>query len=96
MAGYQLSGRAERDVAELYEFSVEQFGLGVAQTYFLDLHNAFELLGANPMMGRAVDEVRGGLRRFVHQRHSIYYSIDESRVLIERVLHVARDAMREF
>jgi plasmid stabilization system protein ParE len=48
------------------------------------------------MMGRAVDEVRGGLRRFVHQRHSIYYSIDESRVLIERVLHVARDAMREF
>ena len=96
MAGYRLSARARRDIDELYEYSIDRFGLAVAQAYFNGLHDVFELLGANPMMGRSVDHLRAGLRCFVHQRHSIYYRVDDRGPAIQRVLHVARDPLRAF
>lgn len=93
MAAYLLSDKAEADLTNLYAYSITSFGLAVARDYFLGIHEIFELLGSNPMIGVATDYVRPGLQRFPHQSHVIYYRIEPSGVRITRVLHSAQNPL---
>jgi plasmid stabilization system protein ParE len=46
-------------------------------------------------MGTAAEALAPGLRRFPHQRHTVYYRPQDGEVLIVRVLHASRDVNPE-
>jgi len=53
------------------------------------------LLADFPKIGVSVDELLTGARRFRFQSHNIFYTEDESGILIRAVLHVGQDLRPE-
>lgn len=56
-----------------------------ASRFIVQLDETCHLLGEMPMMGRARDDLRAGVRMFVHRRYVILYSLLENGVVIERI-----------
>jgi toxin ParE1/3/4 len=48
MGDYQLSGKADQDLDEIYEYSIKQFGEHVADEYFLSLRDCLLKLADSP------------------------------------------------
>ena len=86
MERYRLSKDAEDDLRRLYRHGVLTFGLAQADRYFDALFERFDELAENPLLYRAVDEIRPGYRRSVYGAHAIYYRINAGLVEIMRIL----------
>jgi toxin ParE1/3/4 len=64
MSGYLLSPRAQADLEEIWDYSVEIWGTDRAERYVRDLWEGIKYLAANPKRGRSCDEVRAGYRKY--------------------------------
>lgn len=51
MAAYQLTNQAEIEIEGIYEYSIFNFGLQVAQNYVSGLHDCLTLLANNQSWG---------------------------------------------
>jgi len=91
MARLAYSPEAIADIEEITAFSVERFGLYVADAYLTGLEAACEQLRDFPEMGPIYPRVRPEIRCLIHQRRRIFYRFEEGIVLILRILHHARD-----
>lgn len=91
---YKLSEAAANDIEELLTRSMLDFGVTQTETYFQSLARCLELLGDNPEMGSAVDDIRPGYRCYLHQSHVIFYTGSQQDCLIVRILHKRMDAKR--
>lgn len=92
---YKLSNAAARDIAELLEQSLAEFGLQQAESSYTSLTRCLELLGDNPEAGRSAGEIRPGYRRFPHKSHPIFYKpLARDNILVVRILHHHMDAIR--
>lgn len=91
---YKLSRQAERDIEQIYQYSIAQFGVTQASDYLNELERAFELLAEFPRMGRSAEIMRPNLRCHQHQSHIIYYKPIANGISVVRVLHKRRDYKR--
>ena len=82
MARYRLSNVADQKIEAIYEYSLLNFGEARADAYFLALHDLFDLLGANPLMGREELKLGDQVRRFFHLSHIVFYRPTPDGVLI--------------
>jgi len=96
MKGYRLTKKADKDVSQLYEYGIGQFGLKRAKIYLHELIVRFEVLTENPALGRSAADVYPGLRRIAYKAHSIFYLLDSDGLLIVRVLRTEMDFKRQF
>lgn len=94
MAGYRLSAKAVEDIDGLYEYTILSFGLMQAREYLTGMHQRFEILAAQPNVGRAVPNLAVGLRCLDYQSHVVFYVPTDDGVWIVRVLHRSMDAKR--
>lgn len=94
MAEYRLSSRAEADLAEIADYTVETFGIEQARRYRDELESCFLTLAASPMIGRSADELGSNLRRYEHQSHIVFYLPSDLGVFVVRVLHQRMDYAR--
>lgn len=90
----KLSAAAAHDVEELLDRSIAEFGIQQTENYYDALMRCLELLGENPELGYAVDDIRSGYRRFPHESHVIFYTLDQNDVFVVRILHKRMDAVR--
>lgn len=88
MAAYRLTRRADRKLAAIYQYTLENFGETKADAYFAVLEKVFELLAERPYLGRPFHE----FRRFEHEAHVIFYRPQRASVLIVDVFHRREDA----
>jgi toxin ParE1/3/4 len=91
---YKLSEAAARDIDEILEQSLVEFGVRQMETYYTLLMRRLELLGGNPAIGSVAEDIRPGYRRFPHESHVIFYTIRTEDVLVVRILHQRMDAIR--
>lgn len=91
MADYQLSGKAEEDLIDIYTYSWQEFGEIRADAYLQALEEKFLLLAESPFIGRAIDHIRPGYRRFEHASHSVFYTVGDQTITVMRVLHNRQD-----
>lgn len=96
MGVYRISGKAEIDLAKLYEYGIEVFGLKQAQTYLLGLHSLFRILANNASIGRDASEFVISLKRFSYKSHTIFYLATDIDILIVRVLHQSMNYENNF
>lgn len=94
MAHYRLTRKADNDLVALYEYGIDAFGLIRAQDYLIGLHDCFELLAENPVLGRSAEELLPELKRFEHGSHVVFYLPDEFGILVIRVLRQESDFKR--
>ena len=92
MADVGFTHSAVADLSEIDEYSVAQFGEEAGEAYMRGFDRAFALLRDHPHAGPATPEFGKAYRCLIHQRHRIFYTVENSRILIVRVLHHARDA----
>ena len=91
---YRLSLEADKDLEDIYDYTVSQFGEDQAVKYLLGLEEIFFSLCDNPQMGRERKEIRENLRSVSKESHTIFYRIADTHIWIARVLHASRDVIR--
>ena len=84
---YQLSPRARDDLESVWLYTLSQWGHEQTGKYIDDLATAFDLLTANPRLGKSCENIRPGYRRYPVLRHVIYYREVGYGIEIVRVLH---------
>lgn len=94
MPRFRLSSRAESDLSEIADYTIESFGLDQARRYVEGLEVCFQALADRSSEGRSAAELAPGLMRFRQQSHVVFYMPDEEGVLIVRVLHKSMDFQR--
>jgi toxin ParE1/3/4 len=91
MAEFKLAPRAERDLEEIWHYTVEQWSVEQAENYVHGLIDAMDALAESPLRGRSAEEVRPGYRRHSVGAHVIFYVPKNYGVAIIRVLHQRMD-----
>jgi len=91
----RLTGRAARDINEIEQHSAAEFGSSLTAQYLQGLHEAFARLRDFPGIGVMRDDLRPGTRSLRYRSHRIYYRPMPGGILIQRVLHYARQVRRE-
>ena len=91
---YELSLEADKDLEEIFDYSVAQFGVEQAVKYLGKFETVFENLCSNPRAGRVRNEIRKGLRSVSNESHIVFYRVLIDRLRIVRVLHSSRDIGR--
>ena len=94
MGVYRISRKAEIDLAKLYEYGIETFGLQQAKLYVLGIHELFETLANNVRLGRDASELALSLKRFSYKSHTIFYLITATDIFIVRVINQNMDYQR--
>ena len=89
MPEVRLSKRAERDIGDIADYTIEQFGIEQARTYRDSMNACFNSIVENPKLGKKIDHIRKGYRCLMHQSHAIFYKVERRDILIIRVLHQA-------
>jgi toxin ParE1/3/4 len=96
MAACSLSSQAATDIAGIYEYTIQTFGLAQARNYLAGLHDRFQMLAENPLYGRSATDLATNLRRLEYRSHVVFYVPKEPSILIVRVLHQSMDATTHF
>jgi len=77
---------ADQDLDDLYTEGFTEWGERQADLYYDGVLDRFERIREHPMMYQAVDHIREGYRRCVHEKHSIYYVVDGDTVEVRAVV----------
>ncbi len=93
---YILSEIADKDLEEIFDYTLEEFGFEQAEKYLLELEEVFQNLLLNPQLGKKRNEIKKDLYSLPKDNHIIFYRILDSHIRIIRVLHGSRDIPRYF
>jgi len=92
---HRLSSRARADLDEIWHHIVTEGGSESAADRIVDLITfRFLLLTEWLRLGRALNELRRGLRSLPVGDYVIFYRVSRAGVVIQRVLHGRRDISR--
>ena len=93
--GVDVSPLAEQDLDDIW-LTIAADSIARADKFVDALTARFVMLSASPNMGRAREELARGLRSVAFRNYVIFYSFRNKSLLIERVIHGARDIKRIF
>ncbi len=94
MRGLVLSPAAERDVADIWHYTVERWGGDQAASYIGDIRDACQEMVAGNRVTREV-EIRAGYSKTFVGSHVLYFRITESgTIIVVRILHQRMDVGR--
>ena len=87
MAEFRLSEAAERDLEEIAEYTLKEWGESQNRIYLEALESQFLLLAKQPALGRKCDRLGHGLLRWEVGKHVAFFRRAEAGIHIVRVLH---------
>jgi toxin ParE1/3/4 len=91
---FELSPRAEIDLASILAFTEMVWGERQADEYSAIPERALATIGDDPYIGIARPDARQDLRSYQVRQHVIYFSVEDNSVRIDRILHFRMDATR--
>ncbi len=95
MSQYRISPEARVDLQKIRN-RILRARPGRAASHIYEIEARFALLASSPRIGRARDDLRVGIRSFVHGNHLIFYRLAGPDIEIVRVIHAKRDYPRMF
>ena len=87
MHSFQLTPKAEEDLDGIAEYTLREFGERQCALYLNELETRFARLRDVPVLERACDRIRPGLKSQKQGRHVVFYLHNADGVLVVRVLH---------
>lgn len=90
----RLRARARSDLAQIYAYSLTEFGEDVARRYKADIDDVLSRLSNYPELGAGAAKLGADVRSYPVGQHRIYYRIGETHISIARILHKRMDAKR--
>lgn len=92
MAKYKLTNLAVRDLADIWNYTFDNWSEPQADYYYEQLVNSFKKIADNPNFGKNYNEITNDLYGFKVNRHIIFYrTIIHGEVEITRILHERMD-----
>lgn len=94
MNKFVLSNKADKDLADIFEYGILNFGVERATEYLLGINEKFQFISENKELGRSADEISKGLKRIAYNKHVVFFKEQQESVLIVRVLRREMDFNR--
>ena len=91
---FVLTPRAQTDLDEIWDYTVDRWGIYQAETYIRQLWNHIQTVADKPALGRECEEVRAGYRRYPSGSHVLFYRLTDFGIDIVRILHERMDHER--
>lgn len=93
---YILSEAADKDLEDIFDYTIEYFGFEQAEKYLLEIEKIFNDLYLHPKSGKIRNEIKKELYSFPKDNHIIFYRILENHIYVVRVLHGSMDIPNYF
>ena len=87
MPGFIFTDKAEKDLINIIDFTVEQWGAEKAHKYINGLEETAQIIADNPEIGINRESLLEGLSCFPYESHILYYYKQANQIAIIRVLH---------
>ena len=87
MAQHRFSAHAQRDLINIINYTIENWGKTQANIYIDGLEELAENLAKSPTLGTRRNDLKDGLFSFPYQSHILFYTSTKSGITIIRVLH---------
>jgi toxin ParE1/3/4 len=92
MTGHpSLSPRAEADLDDIWNFTVQRWGLDQAEAYTRQIWRAVEILAVTPALGQPCPYVRRGYYKYRAGSHLLFYRVVDGALDVVRILHESMD-----
>jgi toxin ParE1/3/4 len=92
---YLLTPAAQADLEQIWDYTHDSWGVDQAEKYLRELQHAIDHAAANPLIGRACDEIRPGYRKLAAGSHTLFYRLTTEGVIdVVRILHQRMDIDR--
>ena len=91
MKRLEFTPKAQRDIEDIWSYSVERFGFDKAESYVRDIQRACETIAKDSRRGVACDHIRAGYRKFSVGSHVVFFRVVETSVIVVRILHQSMD-----
>jgi toxin ParE1/3/4 len=82
------------DIEEIWDYTAARWSIDQAEIYLRQVKAAIEVIAADPIRGRACDDVRAGYRKYPVGSHLLFYRTTPGGVDIVRILHQRMDFER--
>ena len=86
-----LSPKAELDLEDIYEYTLNTWGSKQAEKYQDELYYAMQTILADPHIGSIYYHKAGNYRKLNSNKHLIFYIIEVDRCIVMRILHERMD-----
>ena len=90
----ELSPKALADLDAIWEYSVQNWGQVRAETYIRGISAALHLVAANPHVARDAGSIRSGLLKYYVGSHVIFFRLNDTQIVVSRILHARMDFPR--
>ena len=87
MASFKLAPAAQRDLDDIFDYTIVHWGRDQALNYVDLIEAACGELARAPYRAPACDHVRKGYRRRTIGRHVIYFRVVPEGIAVMRILH---------
>lgn len=94
MKGYVLSPRAQKDLDDIWEYTVEHWNIRQAEIYLRQIQRAIETVAAEPKIARVCDDIRSGYWKYPVGSHVLFFRITDKGINVVRILHSRMDFER--
>ena len=91
MSKFTVSKAASTDIRSIARYTQDTWGRDQRRRYLDGLNGKFEMLTAMPEMAAERRDFRPPVRIHHYEKHLIIYVIEDSGILIVRVLHQSQD-----
>lgn len=88
---FKVRPKADADLEGIFDYTAQEWGLGKAEDYIRDIHQAFLTVAENNRIGRDRSHVRPSLRAYNVHSHVVFYKPTGYGAAIIRVLHKSMD-----
>lgn len=88
---YLLSQKADKDFENIYRYFYLLFNEHQANQYTNSLEACFIMLAKNPNHGKNIHHIQHCVFHHKHEKHTIFYRIHNTQLLIIHLLHESMD-----
>jgi len=92
---FVLKPRAQADLEEIWDYTVDRWGIDQAETYTRQLSKHVQAVADNPALGHECKEVRAGYRQYPSGFHVLFYRLTDGGIEVVRILHEPMDYKRD-
>lgn len=90
----RLRPAADRDLQNIFRYSVKEWGNDRAERYIRDLNTAFLKLANNELRSKRADDIHTGLHSCRVVSHVVFFKQTDYGILVIRVLHKSMDYLK--
>ncbi len=94
MSSYYLSSKADSDIDDIVDYTLEVWGEAQTYDYVTELIHTLQYLASEPEIGRSAAEFAAPLKKYNFKAHTIFYEPTKKGIFIVRILGQRQDFER--